>query len=260
MKLLGIDFETQSAEAKTTNITEVGASLYEEHEAGWKKVGSYSQLVYYPDYPPQEKFIVDLTGITDEMLKHEGQAPVGVLASLINLMDQADVIFAHNKAFDQTVFECTAKRFGMAIPKKEWICTLTEVPWPAKYTCKKLSHLAYDHGIIVHPDDLHRAEQDVDLMMQLILTKYNVEEILKYAREPWVYMRADVVKPWEDNGASKAIAQANGFSWEKVRHVDQHTFKGKWVTRVKESNVEKLVDSVHKLSPDLKLFVIEGLS
>ena len=260
MKVLFIDFETQCTNAKITKFTEVGAALYEYQDKKWEKRLGFSHLAWDESYPAQDPFVAELTGITDEMLRTSGKPRKDLLVNgLKPLMNNADVVVAHKADFDRTVLESTAKIFEVELPKKEWLCTLTNFPWPAKYSCFKLSHLAYDHSILVDPATLHRAEDDVDLLQKLV-AKYDFDEVMSYAREPFVYLWADCNRPWEDNGVQTGIAKTLGFSWEKIRYMDNFpAIPKKWVMRVKERNLSKIYAGVAKSASPFEIKKIEGL-
>lgn len=268
MLVLGIDFETQDADAKTTRITEVGAVLYQYHpgtkDEQFRKVAVVSEFCYEEDYPPQSEQIVELTGITDEMLKTQGRPRKEVLErDLLRIFGKADIVVAHKTAFDKTVLDSTCKLFGIELPEKEWLCTLSNFPWPKKFTCHKLSHLAYDHSILVDPATLHRAVNDVDLMMRLI-SKYDFDEILAYARAPWVYLKADILGPWAgkggDNGVQKAIATSLGFAYEKCKGTDSPSWPKTWVARVKAGQVEHILETVRNSKSPFRVSEIQGIN
>lgn len=267
--VLGLDFETQDADAKTTRATEVGAALYEAAELKngrleLQKIEGFSALMYEPDYPAQSEKIIELTGITDEMLKRDGRPRKEVFETkLLPLMANADIVLAHKTAFDRTVFEATCGLLDLSFPKdKEWICTLTNFPWPKRLTCHKLSHLAYEHGIMVDPRTLHRAEQDVDLMMRTV-NEYDFRDVLAYAREPFVYLKADILGPWVgrggDGGVQKEIATGLGFSWESVKGTDFPKWPKTWVGRVKKSKLEELMGKVRDSVSPFRVSVVEGI-
>jgi DNA polymerase III epsilon subunit-like protein len=249
MLVLGIDFETQDDQAETTNITEVGAVLvsFEPYALGeyYERKQVIGQLCYESNYPPQKPEIVELTGITDDMLRADGHSKKEVFSMLLPLVEQADLVCAHNKKFDQAVFNAECRRQGIPIPDKRWLCTLTEMPYPAKYTCKKLSHLAWEHDIEVDRKSLHRAEYDVQLMLQLVL-KYGLANVLAYADEPWVYFQAVIPAPWVDQGIGKQKAQKMGYSWQSARH-DERVFDKCWVKRVKASQVDSERSQAEKI-------------
>lgn len=282
MKILAVDFETQCDDAANTRITEAGAYgvLADRQEDGWKftELGTYSQLCFEPDYPPQSEFIADLTGISDDMLKKDGISREKMLETLVPLVEAADVIFAHKKAFDQVVFESTCKKLGIEPPKKEWICTLTEFVWPKSYTCKKLGHLAFEHGmfdsclekaegqnVYIPPMEnrhaLHRAGDDARLLMQLVTRFYSLDKVLEYARTPWIYIKAECLPPWTDGGVQKSIAYKLGFSYEKCKYTEKPAWPKSWVTRVKTmEEVEKIKETVRTSVSPFRVAIIEGLS
>ena len=267
IRILGLDFETQDADPKTTNPTEVGAALYEVDIAQntWKKLFGFSHFIYEPHYPPQSQKIIELTGITDEILMSQGKPRKEVFERLLlPLVNQADIVMCHKTAFDWTLFVETCKRVELTPPVKELLCTLTNFPWPGKYTCHKLGHLAWEHGIDVKAADLHRAENDVDLMVQLVASKYKIKDVLAYARSPWVYLKADILGPWAgkggDGGVQKGIASGLGFSFESVKGTDFPKWPKTWVTRVKSGREMEVINLASASESPFRVSVIEGLS
>lgn len=257
--VLGLDFETQDADAKTTRITEIGAVLFTVIENRLKPLCDYNRLVYEPDYPPQTKKIIELTGITDDMLIAKGISRKEALRELITLIDSADIIMAHKISFDKTVLYSSAKLFDLVVPEKEWLCTLTNFNWPSNLTCHKLSHLAYEHGIMVDPRTLHRAFEDVALMGRVV-NEYSFSDVIKYAREPWIYLKADVIAPWKDGGFQTGVAKSLGYSWQQVKGVDFYQWDKTWVTRVKESMFEAHKEEISKSIAPFRITKIEGIS
>ncbi len=273
IKILGLDFETQCDQVKTTRITEVGAVLYEYVTPGeWDEEGTrfsnyrvlnkFTEFCYDASYPPQTEFITQLTGITDGLLKEQGKSPWIVMAKLVkDYIEPADVIFAHKIAFDKSVLEAHCLKLELELPKKEWICTLTNFPWPKKYTCHKLSHLAYEHGLMVDPRTLHRAMNDVELMIDLISGHYDLKEILEYARSPWRYLKIAVPGPWTDGGAGTGFAKQHGFSYEQVKGTDGPKWPKTWVTRVKtEAEHFRIGEAARTNKPPYRVDVIEGIN
>lgn len=265
MRLLVIDFETQGSDPSVHLPTEVGAVLLEipsksnveamekypdtPFARGWsedgnmRELGRLSELIYHVDYPPQTEEIVDITGITDEMLQEKGIAPAQAFQKLNDLMLLEknrlvpDFIFAHNADFDRGVYETSCKRLGLEIIPSTWLCTVMDFPWPKKYKCKKLSHLAYDHSILVDPKTLHRAINDVDLLIQLV-GKYKFQDILAYKNTPWIYVKATIPGPWQDGGKGTTAAKKLGYGWEKIWGTDL-SFPKTWCKRIKLDMLEK---------------------
>ena len=248
-KLLGVDFETQHADAETCNVTEVGAILSTERftPIEGKEV---SKLCFEGMYPPQSEEVAELTGITDEMLRTTGWLPQLVFEKLLfPLVEEADYVLAYNKSFDETVYYATSQRLGLNPPRKPWICAMSEVDYPKKFRCRQLSHLAFDHRIPFDPHGLHRALDDVRLMLQ-VCAVYGFENILAYVNEPWVYLQAIFPAPFGATQTAglvgKAKAQKLGYGWERVRG-DPREFPKSWVRRVKSRSVEQELEQARKL-------------
>lgn len=261
MKLLFLDFESQSDDPATTNPTEVGALLVErELLAGepdkYTIKSELSQLIYEDHYPTQTDEIVEITGITDEMLKAGGKDRQTVFGQMLHpLMLEADYVLAHNAKFDRGVFETTCSNLGWGEhPALNWICTLEDIPWAKKYRCKQLAHLAFDHGIQFDRESLHRALDDVKLLFQLVTHCHmSFEQILEYRDMPWVFLFLNGVKaPWQDGGVSNAFAKKLKFGWQKAPGTDKPEFEKRWVKRVKENQVDaekaKLVGTDYRLT------------
>lgn len=257
MKICIIDFETQDGNSKTTNFTEIGAVLYDVQDREWKELESISALAYEPSYTPQQPFIVELTGITDEMLKAEGRPRYSILNEFAPIMEKADLLIAHKVSFDKTVLFSNAERVDVTLPKKEWFCSLTDFPWAKKFTCHKLSHLAYEHGILVDPRTLHRATDDVKLLQRL-LAEYDFLKVYEGSKTPWIYLEAHVCGPWEDNGLQNSIAKGLGFSWETPKGLDNPKFPKKWVKRVKEYELADIKKGVTESASPFRVTKIPG--
>lgn len=238
MRLGFLDFETNGDDPKTCLMTEVGLLIADSTEG--YELSTYNSLIYHPGYPPLSDLIVELTGINDDLLKREGRPPKDVLPELYAEMEKCDLILAHNKSFDQGVLNSVGARLRIPPPEKRWICTLTEVPYPKKFTCKKLAHLAFDHGMVFDPTQMHRAMADVRLLQKFIHAYYSLETILAYADQPWVYFKPMIAPkpPWTDGGAATALVKKAGFWWEKIRNDDPaRVWPKTWIKRMKSGQV-----------------------
>ncbi len=274
MKVLIFDFETMDDKPATTIFTEIGAKLYDVIDdrlvACPGDNNELSALAYEPDFPPLTEFIQALTGLTDEKLKAEGKPRVELLARFACLLVQADIVMAHKSIFDTTIVIETAKKFELpslveVMRKKENICTLTNVKWPAHFTCHKLGHMSWELGLDVKAADLHRALNDVDLLSRMINLR-PFSEILAYARTPWVYMKADILKPWGNTEvigkAQNEFAKKVGFSYQNIKGLDYPTWEKTWVTRFKAgTNKEnELREQIAHSDHPFRISVIEGIS
>lgn len=240
MTIAGVDFEATSDDPTSARITEIGAILWDSD--GWVEKERYSCLVYDKSYPKQSDIVVTVTGITDEMLRAEGRDPKDSIMGLLHFIGKAEKVIAHNKDYDRVLLESEQERHGISerIPVENWLCSYKEVPYPEHFRCKKLAHLLLDHGVAVDPANLHRAVHDVDLIAQVLRAGgYSLESILEYVNTPWVYLKALVKKPWEDNGVSTTLAKKDGYSWQSHPSWEEGVeFPKLWVKRVKANKLE----------------------
>lgn len=245
MLVLGLDFEATGKDPLTSRITEIGAILFDTQSRCFLKI--YNQLVFDPDtYPPQTEEVVQITGITDEMLKGHGVDPVAALIPLTELLCESKYVVAHNgKFYDKPLFESECKRLGIGISQiaLPWIDTQTDVPYPKGMTSRKLDHLVSDHEIPWSRRLSHRAIFDVAKML-LVLAHYNFEEISALSQEKTVTLQALTTVPWRDRGVSNSCAKGLGFRWQEA---GGKVYKNAWVKAVKESQVDLEILAAKKL-------------
>ena len=241
MLILGVDFESNGLDVINSHITEIGAVLFDTDKGS--SVESLSCFLYDESYPPQSQDIIELTGITDELLKQEGIFPEQGLHKLGELMKQADYIVAHNKKFDARIGAHFSARYETPLPSKNWLCSLTELEWPKQITCRKLAHIAFElcpdllfkEGKLI---PLHHAMNDVQLMLNLISRVTDWKTFIEYASQPWATLQAVVPAPWTDAGVGKDWAKKNGYGWESPPGSDLK-YEKSWVKRVKESKLKE---------------------
>lgn len=264
MKIAIIDFEATGKEPEKDRITEVAVHVIqpEKHEdgtyMGLSSLSEFHTLVYEHDYPEITPEVEAVTGISQALVKTAPFDFEGMVTSMRTCFYQAggppDYFLAHNAKFDSTLFKSEMKRhkdilvkaFGeesmrdlFAIP---WLCSIEDIEHPPKMTCKKLSHLALDYGVNVDPTKLHRAWGDVALLTELLLHIHvDFDKVITRFKEPWIYVRAMVPKPYGkggDGGKGKETAKAQGYGWQKAPRTDGPQFEEAWVKRIKESELE----------------------
>jgi DNA polymerase-3 subunit epsilon len=170
----------------------------------------------YPNSPPE---LVELTGLTDDILSEFGIHPVVALKKLLALMEKADYIVAHNgNEFDKLVLEEELKRYGSNMPSKPWIDTKTDVPYPKRIKTTKLSYLCAEHGFA--NNTAHRALFDTQAMLR-VLSQYNFDDVVALAKQPTVYAIANV------SFQEKHLARDRGYYWNPDAK--------KWYKAMKES-------------------------
>ncbi|WP_062226024.1 3'-5' exonuclease [Aureimonas frigidaquae] len=153
-----IDTETTGLRHDRDEVIEVGAVAFTYDDAGTigDVVGVFQGLSE-PQAPlPPE--IVSLTGITDAMLA--GQRID--LAALEAFAAPADLVIAHNAAFDRRFCEGLARSFAF----KAWACSHAEIAWrELGFEGSKLSYLLSGCGLF---HDGHRAVDDCHALLEIL--------------------------------------------------------------------------------------------
>lgn len=232
----GIDTETTGLDYEKDTIIEIAAVTFDD--VTWKPLHVFQRFVCTPGLPPLSPLIKELTRITDDMLM-DGDYFEEVLSDFKLFSKDCTHFIAHNAEFDKKMLEGMCKKHSLYMPEKEWICSKTDIKTHFGKRCTKLSHLALDYGLAVDGSTLHRATEDVLLMGQVLAKSgMTLGDILKWKKEPWIYIQAIVEKPWLDNGASTTLAKADGYTWEKCHGDTSTVFSKQWIKRVKESEYE----------------------
>lgn len=104
--------------------------------------------------PPE---ITRLTGITDEMVA--GQ--LIDMAALDALIEPADIIIAHNAAFDRPFCE----KLSLSFVPKAWACSVSEIRWAdLGFEGNKLGYLVSQSGLF---HEGHRAVDDCYALLEV---------------------------------------------------------------------------------------------
>lgn len=235
MKVLGFDVETTGLDTASEFIIEVGAVLFDVDADGvWTPLKVESRLIYEQSYPQLSELIEGLTGITDKNLKSGGIGFIKAMGIVDELAMQAELVCAHNAQFDFAMLDSQAKRFkvGLHMLEMSWICSINDLESNASKTCKRLSHLALDYGVVVDPNVLHRAADDVTLMGRMLTAaKADAWKMHIYAETPEVTFIAQVPGPWVDGGKGTAAAKAVGYRFDPADK--------KWKKKVKETKAHE---------------------
>jgi DNA polymerase-3 subunit epsilon len=146
-----------------------------------------------------------VTGITDGMVRGQRLDDAQVQA----LLDRADLVVAHNAAFDRPFVE--ARFPGFAI--KPWACSFADIDWKTLGAeSSKLSALAHDQGWFY---DAHRALVDCHALLQVLGQRVGddglngLQRLLAAAARPSYKLRA-TGSPFE----SKDTLKARGYRWD----------------------------------------------
>jgi len=239
---IGIVIDTEATGLDTTRdkIIELGFVAF-EYDAGSGLI--YRILHTYDAFEdpgePLEDIIKQITGITDAMV-----ADKKLDEDSANMwLNKADLIIAHNAAFDRQMLE----RRLPGVSKANWACTFNDIPWMDEdISSLKLDYIAYRLGFFF---DGHRAVNDAQATLHLLTRtlpcsgKLAMSVLLAGAREKsrrFFAFRA----PFE----KKDDLKARGYRW-----LPEFTYQGKkgvWSISVPEADIEAeqqwLSDSIYK--------------
>jgi len=153
-----LDTETTGLQHARDEVIEIGAVAFTYDGEGkvGDVVGVYSGLRQPSSPIPPE--ITRLTGITDEMVA--GQTID--FAALDALIDPADLIIAHNAAFDRPFCE----ELSQAFVPKAWACSVSEIRWAERgFEGNKLGYLIGQSGLF---HEGHRATDDCHALLEVL--------------------------------------------------------------------------------------------
>ena len=153
-----VDTETTGLNHAKDEIIEIGAVAFTYDDDGTvgDVVGIYSGLRQPSDPIPAE--ITRLTGITDEMV-----AGLKIdVAALDALIEPADLVIAHNAAFDRPFCE----KVSPAFVSKSWACSVKEIQWAdLGFEGNKLGYLVGQSGLF---HEGHRATDDCNALLEVL--------------------------------------------------------------------------------------------
>lgn len=153
-----VDTETAGLNHAKDEVIEIGAVAFTYNDEGviGDVVGVYSGLRQPSEPIPTE--ITRLTGITDEMVAGlEIDFP-----ALAALVEPADLIIAHNAAFDRPFCESLSPTFA----SKAWACSVKEIQWAdLGFEGNKLGYLVGQSGLF---HEGHRATDDCHALLEVL--------------------------------------------------------------------------------------------
>lgn len=202
MYFLGIDLETTGIDPTSSDIIEIGYVIWDTDLSCPVKFGCHLIKINYP--LPLE--IKKLTGINDNHLNKFGVALKQAILSLADLARDCDFLIGHNAIeFDRKYLSKACKDYSILFPKKYWIDTMIDLPYPSSIKTRKLNYLAVEHQIPVTLS--HRAVFDVWTAMQ-ILKQYDIKETIERAKTGFVKLIAKI--SYEE----RTKASTQGFKWD----------------------------------------------
>ncbi len=158
-RVIVLDTETTGLDSKSESIIELAMLSVLVDTATGLPVGPVTLYESFEDpgkpIPPQ---ITEITGIDDSMVKGLRIDDAAVMA----LVQQADLIVAHNAGFDRPFVEARLPVFV----GKAWGCSFMGIDWKKEGSgSAKLEFLASERGWFY---DAHRAQVDCHALLQVL--------------------------------------------------------------------------------------------
>ncbi|MHA6280182.1 exonuclease domain-containing protein [Salinimicrobium sp. CAU 1759] len=167
-----LDIETTGGKYNEEGITEIAVYKFDGH----KVVDQFISLIN-PEIPIQP-FVVGLTGINNEMLRHAPKF-YEVAKQIVEITDGA-ILVAHNAKFDYRILRTEFRRLGFEYERQS-LCTVELskklIPGLPSYSLGKLVR-----SLGIPLSDRHRASGDAQATVKLfkmLLAKDSEKEILK---------------------------------------------------------------------------------
>jgi len=161
---------------------------------------------------PISKEIETITGISNDMVKGQRLDE----ARIATLLDGADLVIAHNAAFDRPFVEARLPQFN-ALP---WACSFADIDWKQEgQGSAKLEYLAMAQGRFY---DAHRAEVDCHALLAVlgavlpVSRQTGLARVMAAAQNPGYRLQATAA-PFD----AKDLLKARGYRWNaegKVWH------------------------------------------
>ena len=227
--LLIIDTETTGLDPQLDHCLEVGVILFD--------VPSRQVLA-------QQSFLLPVEANAAEAINRIPAASTNLpqpwrpaLSYLQSLLDAADVLVAHNAAFDRQWFG----RGHLPATDKPWLCSMEDMRWPAERLLRSrpsVRDLALAYEIPVWA--AHRALTDCIYLAEVFRRCDELEQLVLRGLEPRQLMRAQV--SYDD----RHLARDAGFRWNEP-------VKGAWARRLSEREARDLDFPVVPVDPPMPM-------
>ena len=214
--LLIIDTETSGLDPQHDQCLEVGCILFD--------VPSRSVLAQQSFLLPVESNAAEAINRIPAAVTRRPQPWREALVWFEHLLEAADLLVAHNAAFDR-------QWFGLGVvlaTATPWLCTMEDIRWPAERQLRSrlsVRDLALAYGVPVW--GAPRALSDCIYIAEVFARCDDLEQLLERGLEPRQLMRARV------SFDERHLAKAAGFRWNDP-------IKGAWTRRLSDREVAEL--------------------
>ena len=159
---LCLDTETTGLNHAEDKIIELGIVAFEYNPMTAEIIRIMDRYNGFEDPGhPLPKEIVEITGITDDMVRGQSLDDEQVN----RLANQASMVIAHNAGFDRKFVEARFPAFA-ALP---WACTVNQIDWQTeRISTRVLEYLLFKFGLFINA---HRALDDAEGVLGILLGK-----------------------------------------------------------------------------------------
>jgi DNA polymerase-3 subunit epsilon len=227
---VGIDLETTGLDHSVDRIIELAIRPF-HYRSDTGEIVSIEEGYNGLQDPgaPLSETVKKVTGLTDEALRGKSID----VALVERLLQQADVVIAHNARFDRPFVD----RLLPVSKTKLWACSWKQVNWETKgFPVHRLEILSLYHGFFV---DAHRAMNDVNAMLNLLNCpdaesgRPYLKDLLDECVRPQIVVYANG-SPFE----TKDILRNKGYRWNSEKKA--------WYRSVYENDLDAEIDWLEK--------------
>ena len=214
--LLILDTETSGLEPEEHHCLEIGAILFD--------IPSRQILAQMSCLLPSDSNAAEAINRIPAAVTRLPQPWKPGLDYFQELLNAADLLVAHNAAFDQQWFG----RGSLPATDRPWLCSMEDIPWPAEKQLRprpSVRDLALAYEIPVWA--AHRALTDCIYLAEVFRRCDQLEKLIERGREPRSLMRAQV--SYDD----RQLAREAGFRWNDP-------VKGAWTRRLSSREAAEL--------------------
>ena len=209
-RVLVLDTETTGLDARQERVIELALLSVQIDSATGLPVGSVEVYESFEDPgKPIPPAITEITGIDDAMVRGKRADD----ARVAQLVQAADLVVAHNAAFDRPFVEARWPVFA----DKAWNCSFAGIDWKQEGSgSAKLEFLAHERGWFY---DAHRALVDCHALLQVLAAPLKSgatgwQRLLEGAQQQRYKLQANGA-PFEAKDALKA----RGYRWDNEQRV-----------------------------------------